>query len=78
MIKRIHVNQHVIRKNLKHDEDEPCITVKSSRDNQYGKTVTIRCAACSTPAAVVKQSIDKPLSCGARVWIETEGETDIE
>ena len=31
----IHVNQHVIRANKKHNKNDPVITVKSGRDNTY-------------------------------------------
>ena len=31
----IHVNQHVIRANKKHNKNDPVITVKSGKDNTY-------------------------------------------
>jgi hypothetical protein len=73
-IKRIHVNQHVIRRNLKVKEGphEPAIAVKEGKKNTYGHGVTVH-----GPSKVV-YSPDKPLSCGARVWIETTAEVDIE
>lgn len=37
----IHVNQHVARRNVKHGEDEPPITVKSGKRNRYGHTALI-------------------------------------
>jgi len=64
----IHVNQHAIRRNLKTGETKPCLTVKCGRTNTYAHTVEI-----TGPCRVV-YSPDKPLSCGARVWIETDGE----
>lgn len=63
---RIHVNQHVIRKNTKTGEREPVLTVKQGRKNRYAHTVRI-----DGPSQVVYRP-DCPLSCGARVWIETE------
>jgi hypothetical protein len=63
-IKRIHVNQHVIRKNLKEGTYEPVLTVKTSSSNHYGHEVEI-----DGPTRVVYP--EKPLSCGARVWVET-------
>lgn len=65
---KIHVNQHVIRRNNKVpvQEMEPPITVKNYKTNQYADTVYI-----DGPCKVV-YSPDKPLSCGAKVWIETE------
>ena len=68
---RIHVNQHKIRSNKKHNLNEPVITVKTSKSNDYGHEVDIL-----GPSKIV-YSPDKPLSCGARVWIETEGEVKI-
>ena len=72
MIKRIHVNQHVIKRNRKTGENEPVLTVKTYKSNTYGYTVTIH-----GPSQVI-YSPDKPLSCGAHVWIETEAEVEIE
>ena len=66
MKKRIHINQHVIRANKKNGTDDPCITVKTSKQNIYANRVDIH------GASTVVYSPDKPLSCGARVWIETD------
>ena len=66
MKKRIHINQHKIRSNKKNGTKEPVITVKTSKSNDYAHEVKIE-----GPSKVV-YSPDKPLSCGARVWIETE------
>ena len=70
----IHVNQAHIRKNIKAEDDDrvPVLTVKTYKTNRYGNNVVIH-----GPSKVV-YSPDKPLSCGARVWIETEGEVDVE
>ena len=64
----VHVNQHVIRSNTKTGEREPALTVKNYKSNTYANEVQI-----NGPSKVV-YSPDKPLSCGARVWIETEAE----
>jgi hypothetical protein len=68
MKKRIHVNQHIIRKNHKTGEREPVLTVKTYKDNTYCHEVLV-----DGPCKVV-YSPDKPLPCGARVWIETESD----
>jgi hypothetical protein len=65
MLKRIHVNQHVIRRNTKTGERVPPLTVKTSRGNYRAESVRIE------GASEVIYSPDRPLSCGARVWIET-------
>ena len=65
---RIHVNQHKIKANKKHGTNDPVITVKTSKSNTYGHEVKIN------GSSKVIYSPDKPLSCGAKVWIETEAE----
>jgi len=62
----IHVNQHVIKKNRLTGAREPVLTVKTYKNNTYAHDVEIL-----GPSKVV-YSPDKPLSCGAHVWIETE------
>jgi hypothetical protein len=61
----IHVNQHIIKRNAKNGTQEPVLTVKQGRKNTYAHSVEIL-----GPSRLV-YSPDKPLSCGARVWIET-------
>lgn len=68
MKKRIHVNQHVIKANKKDGTDHPPLTVKTWKRNWYATEVEIL-----GPSKVI-YSPDKPLSCGARVWIETDAE----
>ena len=65
---RIHINQHKIRRNAKTGEREPVITVKTYRSNEYATYVNI-----DGPSKLV-YSPDKPLSCGAKVWIEAKYE----
>ena len=72
MKKRIHVNMHIIRKNNKTGERNPVLTVKTSKSNQYAHEVEI-----DGPSKVI-YSPDKPLSCGARVWIETDSEVMVD
>ena len=66
MKKIIHVNQHVIKSNRKHDKREPVLTVKTYKSNEYAHEVHI-----DGPCSII-YSPDKPLSCGAHVWIETK------
>lgn len=74
----IHVNQHIIKSNRaqnKHDRAQnkydPVLTVKTYKSNTYAHEVEI-----DGPSRVV-YSPDKPLSCGAHVWIETESEVRV-
>lgn len=63
----IHVNQHAVRRNIKAIGDpEPVLTVKTYKSNTYAHEVSIE------GSSKVVYSPYKPLSCGARVWIETE------
>jgi hypothetical protein len=62
----VHVNQSVIRRNAKERTDDPVLTVKTYKSNDYAHEVDI-----TGPARVVHRP-DRPLSCGAKVWIETE------
>jgi hypothetical protein len=67
----IHVNQHVIKSNRKNNINDPVLTVKTYKDNRYAHEVEI-----NGPSKVI-YSPDKPLSCGAHVWIETQEEVTI-
>ena len=67
----IHVNQHKIRSNHKTGAREPVLTCKAGRANNYAHEAEIKDAEGNVVARVVYRP-DKPLSCGARVWIETE------
>ena len=72
-LKRIHVNQHVIKRNskidLSHPEAvlniEPPLTCKNSKQNVYGFDIQIN------DHTRVVYSPENPLPCGAKVWIET-------
>jgi hypothetical protein len=67
----IHVNQHVVKDNSKTGERNPVLTVKTYKTNTYAHEVEIK------GDSKVIYSPDKPLSCGAKVWIETDGEVTI-
>ena len=64
-MKRIHVNMHKVRANKKHGTNEPVLTIKEGKTNTYCHEVDIL-----GPSNLVYRP-NKPLSCGARVWIET-------
>ena len=69
----IHVNQHVIKANRKDERTDPVLTVKTYKDNRYAHEALILDADGNVAAKVI-YSPDKPLSCGAHVWIETNNE----
>jgi len=59
----IHVNQHHIKANAK-GADKKVLTVKTYKSNT-------KCNQVKFTDGIIKYSPDKPLSCGAKVWIET-------
>jgi hypothetical protein len=65
-VKILHVYQQRIRRNIKAPpaEREPPIIIRDGRARAYANAVEIR-----GPCRLV-YSPDKPLSCGARLWIE--------
>ena len=65
MIKRIHINMHNIRYNKKHNANKPVISVKTSKTNHYANNVIVN----GTSQVIYRP--ERPLSCGAKVWIET-------
>ena len=75
IIKRIHVNQHNIKTNQRMGVHLPVLTIKTTAKNhKAAERVTI----LTDPPVTVVYSPDKPLSCGARVWIETTAEIEYE
>jgi len=67
----VHVNQHVIARNRKHNTDEPCLTIKTYKENKYAHEAII-CDDDGNEVARIVYRPHKPLSCGARCWIETQ------
>ena len=65
----IHVNQHNIKANAK-GQNLPVITCKTYKSNKYANEAIIY-GKDGLIAAKIIYSKDKPLSCGAKVWIET-------
>lgn len=64
----IHVHQQVIARNRKTGSNMPPLTVKT-----YKTQKNTHFAMIMGPSLVV-HSPHKPLPCGARVWIETNGD----
>lgn len=67
-IKRIHVNQHVIRQNKKTGAQENVVTIQ-----WRNKSYRVRVVDIHGESSVIYSPM-KPLSCGARVWVETTAE----
>ena len=68
----LHINQHNIRHNNKclPEERKPVITNKTYKNNSYSNGVKI--LHNGEVVAKIVYSPDKPLPCGARVWIECD------
>ena len=78
MTKIIHVNQHKIRKNTKEKTDDPVLTIKTYKTNEYAHEAIMKSKDGLVLGKVI-YSPHKPLSCGARVWIELDTDTvDVE
>ena len=61
----VHVNQHMLKFNQKHGTDFPVLTVKHRGKTYYHGSSTTR------------YQPQKPLSCGAVCWVETEGDVTV-
>ena len=70
---RVYVNRHVVAANQKSGERKPPITILSSKGR---RTYALGVELIGT--ARVIYSPDKPLSCGARVWIECDDAVAVE
>lgn len=76
MRRRIHVNQHIIKANGRYERRDPPLTVKTYKSNTKASHVDIKDSEGNVVASVI-YSPDKPLDCGAKVWIETEAEVEV-
>lgn len=68
MKKIVHVNQHVLKANRKNGTNEPPLTVKSYNKTAYGHEVEFLGASRTVHRP------NQPLSCGAVLWVETDGD----
>ena len=66
----IHINQHIIRANRQNGVCDPPITVKVYRHNRRATKADI--IVEGKVVATIRYSPDKPLSCGAHCWVETQ------
>lgn len=71
-IKRIHVNQHIIKANRKNGKKDAVLTIKTTSDNIKANHIMIgdNVRLCYAP--------ESPLACGATIWIETTEEINIQ
>lgn len=71
----IHVNQHHIKANAKGAE-LPALTVKDYKQNRKGNRAVIRVNGREVARVVYRPYA--PLPCGAKCWIETQHEVEVE
>lgn len=65
IIKRIHVSQVNLRANRRDGGSRPLFTIQTTTGPVYATSVDVK-----GPSKLVDGS-NKPLKCGARIWIET-------
>jgi hypothetical protein len=70
MKSKILVNRNLISKNKSENKNLPVISVKSSKKTSYCHTAHILDKDGNIVASILHRP-DKPLSCGATIWIET-------
>ncbi|MGB1975006.1 MAG: hypothetical protein ACPHQD_13295 [Vibrio toranzoniae] len=70
----LHVNQHNIKANSK-GASLPVLTVKDYKQNRKGNEAIIKNGNDIVARLVYRP--DKPLPCGAKVWIETELQVEL-
>lgn len=71
MTKIIHINRNVIQRNEKNGRSEPVVRVEEKGVVRYCMEVNIK-----GPSKMVYRP-DKPRTCGAKLWIETEAEVEL-
>jgi hypothetical protein len=70
-VKRIHINQHLIRHNARHQTTFPVCRIEEGGVSTYCQEVRVH-----GPSTLVYRP-DTPLPCGAKVWIETDSEVEL-
>lgn len=69
-VTRISVNSLMIRANKKHGRDDPPIRIQRGSMVTYAREVKLG-------EARLVYAPDLPLSCGAKVYLECEGEVEV-
>jgi len=70
-VKRLHVDKRVVQKNRKTGSKNPPITIQTSDG-------PIKCMKAEIHGPSTLEYSEKPLSCGARVFITTKAEVTME
>lgn len=75
-VKKIHVNQRIIKNNTKTGEEVPPCIVQTSSGPLNGTDIAI--LVDGKVVARLKYRPQNPLGCGARLWLETKEEVVID
>jgi hypothetical protein len=67
----IHINRNIIQANAKHGRQDPICRVQQGSNVRYAMEVVI-----DGPSRMI-YAPDRPLPCGAKLWIETESEVTL-
>jgi hypothetical protein len=70
-VTRIHINRQKLSRNRKYKENNPVLVVDRGKKRQYCHQLEI-----IGPCRLVYQP-DRPLACGATLWIEVEPHIDV-
>lgn len=70
-VKRLHVDRQVMARNTAKGTFDPALTVQTSNGPLKAHAVRIL-----GPSVLIQSR--KPLSCGARAWVETHAEVEVE
>jgi hypothetical protein len=73
-IKRLHVNQHALRRKRRTGEDLPVCTVQTSKGPHRGREVRLW---RDGEVVATFRELPTPLKCGARVVVETTCEVEV-
>ncbi len=76
MLTRIHVNRHTIASNKKKGSREAPLTAHNYKEKRSGHTIEIFGGDGNVAATVVYRP-EKPLKCGATVWIESSNKVEV-
>lgn len=75
-ISRVHVDQFAIKRNRKQGTQDPPISLKTSKGTHKANRVDLLDENGNVVASVI-YSPEKPLSCGAHVWVESRLEARV-
>ena len=74
MRKIVHIAQDAIRRNMKTGSRDPVVIVRDYKGTSRHQGLVLRDKATGRDLLSIKYSPDKPLPCGARVWIEANSD----